>query len=432
MQLSERQRAILDGAEGAVMAKVLRTVVQYGEIFGAGRLAGLDGPVHVVTSMGMTGFEAVFDLLDQLIEAGLTTQEPFTVDPRPYDLDGVDYTATEKQALLELYKHQDRYEDQLRALGMKDDRSYSCTAYLSEVGNTPSAGDVLAWAESSAVVYANSVLAARSNRNSALIELMCGIAGFTPEFGLLLDERRKATYLVEVRTSALPPATVLGSAVGRAVVGDVPFVAGIDPHLGDLNDPATQDYLKDFGAATASNGAVGLFHVENLTPEARGHGRDLLTDDYRRIVIDDQALADLVADYPVLWEKEDAEPETALIGCPHLSLNQLCTVTDTILTALEAVGRTTVAMRTVLSAAPAVVATFRTEHSQSFERAITAGVNIASMCPALHMNTPATASRPVITNSNKLRTYTTSRFLADHDVLDRIAAPPARRQEQTR
>ncbi|WP_244461333.1 aconitase X [Rhodococcus sp. ZPP] len=421
MRLTDHERAILGGAQGDVMAKVLRTVVRYGEIFGADRLAELDGPIHVVTSMGMTGLDTVFDLLDQMIDAGLTTTEPFTVDPRPFDFEAVSYTESEKRDLLALYAHQDRYEDQLRKLGIKNDQAYSCTAYLPEVGNTPGEGDILAWAESSAVVYANSVLAARTNRNSGLIELMCGIAGRTPEFGLLRDDGRRATWLVEVKTSELPPATVLGSAVGRAVVGDVPFVVGLDALLGsDLDDDATRDYLKDFGAATASNGAVGLFHVENLTPEAQRHGRGLLTDDHRRIVIDDRTIADLIAGYPILWDDETADAETALIGCPHLSYSQLRTVTDWILTALRTAGRRTVAIRTVLSAAPAVVAEFKQGHRELYEPALAAGITIASMCPALHMNTPATSSRPVITNSNKLRTYTTSRFFTDNDVLERI------------
>nr|AIU93941.1 hypothetical protein LRS1606.507 [Rhodococcus sp. NS1] len=433
MKLTQREREILAGADGEVMAKVLETVIRYGEIFGAQRLVELDGPIHVVTSMGMTGLNATFDLLDRLIAAGLTTRRPFTVDPRPFDFDAVPYTENEKRDLLALYMHQDRYEEQLRRLGITSDDAYSCTAYLSEVGNTPSEGDILAWAESSAVVYANSVLAARTNRNSGLIELMCGIAGRTPEFGLLLDEGRQATWVIEVATSQLPPATVLGSAVGRTVVGDVPFVVGLDTFLGtDLSNETTRDYLKDFGAATASNGAVGLFHIEHLTPEARRHGRDLITADHRRVVIDDDMIADLIAGYPVLWADENAEPETALIGCPHLSSSQLRTVTAAILTALRASGRRTVAIRTVLSAAPAVVAEFKQRHRELYEPALAAGVTVASMCPALHMNTPATSSRPVITNSNKLRTYTTSRFFTDREVLDRIAgAHPETRTEQS-
>lgn len=420
MHLTDEEQAILAGSQGEVMAKALRSVVRYGEIFGATRLAELDGPIHVVTSMGMTGLEAVMDMMDVLIAAGLRTREPFTCNPRPYDLDAVAYTDAEKAELATLYPYQDRYEAQLVALGMKDSRSFSCTAYLPENGNTPDKGDILAWAESSAVVFANSVLGARSNRNSGSIELLCGITGRAPEFGLLTDAGRRATWRIEVATTTLPPATVLGSAIGRRVVADVPYIVGLDRFLGTEIDDPTRDYLKDMGAATASSGAVGLYHVENLTPDAKEQGRDLLAPDARTYVIDDRVLADLVAAFPMPWTDRDATPETALIGCPHLSLSQLRTVSGRITAALEDADRQTVRMRTVLSASPKVIAAFREQEPEAYRRVTGAGVSLSSFCPALHMTSPASASRPVITPSTKLRTYSTARFLADDEVIARI------------
>ena len=109
-----------------------------------------------------------------------------------------------------MYTYQDDYEQQLRQLGITSDDDYTCTCYLDQVGNKPKKGDILSWAESSAVVYANSVLGARCNRNSGMIELMGSLAGFVPEFGLLLDENRKATWIVEVRCSKKPDAQLLG------------------------------------------------------------------------------------------------------------------------------------------------------------------------------------------------------------------------------
>ena len=150
---------------------------------------------------------------------------------------------------------------------MNDD-AFTYTCYMDEVGNKPGKGDVLSWAESSAVVYANSVLGARCNRNSGIIDIMGSIVGYVPYFGLLTDEGRKATWVIRVHTTKKPEAQLLGSAIGMKVMEDVPYVAGLDKWIGkELNDSATS-YLKDFGAATASNGAVGLYHIENLTPEA--------------------------------------------------------------------------------------------------------------------------------------------------------------------
>ena len=135
------------------------------------------------------------------------------------------------------------------------------------MGNKPKQGEVLSWAESSAVVYANSVLGARCNRNSGMIELMGSIAGCVPYFGFLTDDGRKADWIVEVRTTKKPEPQLLGSAIGMKVMEKVPYVKGLDQWIGtEINEDASA-YLKDFGAATASNGAVGLYHIEHLTPE---------------------------------------------------------------------------------------------------------------------------------------------------------------------
>ena len=157
-----------------------------------------------------------------------------------------------------MYSKQNDYEAQLRQMGLLNSDSFTCTCYQPEVGNRPAAGDVLSWAESSAVVFANSVLGARCNRNSGIIELFGSIAGFVPEFGLLADEGRQATWVVEVDCSSRPEAQVLGSAIGMRVMEDVPYIKGLDRWLGRELTADAEDYLKDMGAAAASNGAVGL------------------------------------------------------------------------------------------------------------------------------------------------------------------------------
>lgn len=157
--------------------------------------------------------------------------------------------------------------------------AYTCACYLPQAGNVPRRGDILSWAESSAVVYANSVLGARYNRNSGIIELMGSIAGFVPEFGLLTDDSRRADWVVDVRTSKLPDAQLLGLAVVMKVQEKVLYVRGIDKWLGTRLDDAACAYLKDFGAACASNGLVGLYHIENLTLEAQDAGYDMMNCD---------------------------------------------------------------------------------------------------------------------------------------------------------
>ena len=224
-----------------------------------------------------------------------------------------------------MYTYQDSYEQQLRELGITSDDDYTCTCYLDQVGNKPGKGEVLSWAESSAVVYANSVLGARCNRNSGMIELMGSIAGFVPEFGLLLDENRKATWIVELKCSKKPDAQLLGSAIGMKVMEEVPYVKGLDKWLGTTLDEEACTYLKDFGAATASNGAVGLYHIENLTPEAVEQGESIIAEGAKTYVIDDAELERVKANYPVIWKNPDAEPQLCFVGCPHRRSDSLST-----------------------------------------------------------------------------------------------------------
>jgi predicted aconitase len=289
---------------------------------------------------------------------------------------------------------------------------------MEEMGNVPKKGDVLSWAESSAVVYANSVLGARCNRNSGIIDIFGSIAGCVPEFGLLTNEGRKATWIVEVKTTKKPEAQVLGSAIGMKVMEDVPFIKGLEKFLGmDLGDDA-KAYLKDMGAATASNGAVGLYHVDGLTPEAAEKGEKLIAKDAQIYVIDDAELERVYKSYPVIWKDAEAEPKLCFIGCPHLSLKQLEDWTDNIEAGLKAQGRGKVAIPTVMTAAPAVMAAFeKTPHASRLKAT---GVVTASICPLMYMNNPMCGKMPVVTNSNKLRTYTSARYQTDEAILSLI------------
>ena len=420
MQLTPQQQALLDGAQGETMAKVVKTLVMYGDTFGAQRMVPVTSRYgHTVISFGLAVMKPVYDLYDRLIEAGLTSGQKFTADPRPLDKNVPTSLLEDIVFRKIMYTQQARYEEQLRKLGITDDSGYTCTCYLDQVGNKPAKGDILSWAESSAVVYANSVLGARCNRNSGMLELMGSIAGFVPEFGLLTDEGRKAHWLVEVKCTRRPEAQLLGSAIGMKVMEDVPYVRGLDTWLGtELTDEVCA-YLKDFGAATASNGAVGLYHIENLTPEAREQGESLLREGYQTYVIDDAELERVKAAYPVIWKDPNAKPELCFVGCPHLTLEQLRDWTEKLSDALRQQGRLTVAVPTVFTAAPAVLKAF--ENTVEGYKLQSMGVILSYICPLMYMNNPLCKKKAVITSSNKLRTYTSARYYTDAEILDILA-----------
>ncbi len=419
MQLTAEQQAMLNGEQGEVMAKVMKTLVMYGETFGAERMVPVTSEKgHLVTSFGLKMMTPVFDLMDQLLNAGVVSKQKFSVDPKPFD------PAVPSDFLKNfvfkkfMYSKQDSYNEQLRKMGLLDDNAYTCACYLDEVGNTPKKGDILSWSESSAVAYANSVIGARCNRNSGLIEMMGSIAGFVPDFGLLTDEGRKATWIIEVKCSKKPEAQILGSAIGMKVMEDVPFVKGMTEWLGnELNDDA-KAYLKDFGAACASNGAVGLYHIDGLTPEAVEMGDSLISENAQVYVIDDAELERVKASYPVMWKNPDATPKLCFVGCPHMTMAQLKEWTVDVYDALQKNGLKKVSIPTVFTAPPAVCDEFK--KTDLYAKLQSTGVVLSYICPLMYMNNPLAKKMPVITNSNKLRTYTTSRYYTSEEILDII------------
>ena len=419
MELTREQQDILNGSKGEVMAKVMKSLVMYGETFGADRLVPVTSEYgHTVISFGIGVMKPVYDLYDQLINAGALSAQKFSADPLPLD-------KKVPSSLLQdiifkgiMYSQQGRYEKQLKKLGLLSDDAYTCACYLDEVGNKPKKGEVLSWAESSAVVYANSVLGARCNRNSGMLELMGSIVGYAPYFGLLTDDGRRADWIVEVKTSKKPEAQLLGCAIGMKVMEQVPYIKVRDRWLGtELTDDVCA-YLKDFGAATASNGAVGLYHIENLTPEAVESGESLIREGAPVYVIDDAELERVKASYPVVWKDLGAKPKLCFIGCPHLTLAQLRSWTERICSALAAKGLKKVTVPTVMTAAPATLKLFKeTPECKQLEGA---GVILSYICPLMYMNNPLSGKMPVITCSNKLRTYTTARYYTEDELLGQI------------
>ena len=419
MYLTDEQQAILNGSKGETMAKVMKTLVMYGDAFGADKMVPITSEYnHLVTSFGLKMIAPVYELMNQLIQAGAISQQKFSMDPRPLDKN---VPANFLQNLIFnkfMYSKQDFYEGQLKELGLMSEDAFTCACYLDQVGNKPKKGEVLSWAESSAVVYANSVLGARCNRNSGIMDIMGSIAGCVPHFGLVTDEGRKATWIIKVETTKKPEAQLLGSAIGMKVMEDVPYIYGMEKWLGSELDDAACAYLKDFGAATASNGAVGLYHIHGLTPEAVEQGESLICEGAQVYVIDDAELQRVQDSYPVIWKNPDAKPKLCFVGCPHMSLQQLKDWTERVEQGLRDSGNKKVMIPTVFTTAPAVKKEF--EQTEYAARLAKTGVVLSYICPLMYMNNPLCGPMPVITCSNKLRTYTTARYYTEDEILVKI------------
>ena len=422
MELAQDQIDILEGKKGDTLRKMMETLVLFGDIFGAKRMVPVTHKEgHLVTSFGIPLLRPLFKTMEEINKEGLKAEGGFTCDPAPLDYENVKCNLIEKVVFNKiLYGKQEEYTEQMLKAGLVDKDSFSCTCYLEECGNRPKKGDILSWAESSAVVFANSVLGARCNRNSGMLDLFGSIIGYVPEFGLLLDENRKATWIVEVKTSKVPEAQILGSAIGMKVMEEVPYIKGLDRFIGSELDHENEAYLKDMGAASASNGAVGLFHVENLTPEAKESGENLISPNAKKYIIDDTELDRVYKSYPNMWKKKDANPEITFIGCPHLTYYQLKSWCENIVKSLKDHSKNKVNGQVILTSAPKVKAKFIKENESLYKEVYDYGVRLSSICPLMYTNNPLVHGKAILTNSNKLRTYSMARYFKDDEILELI------------
>lgn len=300
--LTREQEKILDGERGEVLQKCYRLLVKLGDVFGADRLipissAHLSGISY--KSIGEVGLEFLEDFSVGASFAVRTTTNPCGVDLKKWKGLGVDERFVERQL---------RILNMLEKMGAT--LTLTCTPYYIY---SPAYGEHLAWAESSASCYANSVLGARTNKEAAPSALASAITGVTPNFGLHLDENRKAEVVVEVEFTPVSVSdySVLGYVIAKRVGDKVPFIRGLR---------CGKDELKALGASLATASPLCIFHVDGITPEAKFQE----TDGLEKIEVDGRDVRSVYEDFG----GED-KPEVIFIGCPHLSTNELLTLSRT-------------------------------------------------------------------------------------------------------
>lgn len=308
--LSSEERAMLEGELGPGVRKGMEIVVALGRIYGARRLT----PVRAVQIAGVSYRnlgEAGLHFLSEWADQGARARVPATLNPAGMDLQAwheLGFSETFAQRQLAVIAAFER-------LGVRT--TCTCAPYL--VGSVPEMGEHVAWAESSAVSYANSVLGARTNREGGPSALASAVTGRTAAYGLHLDENRSATLRVDVRcpVRSLADFGALGYLVGQAAQTRVPYFVG----LGAPDDLTWGAALKALGAAMAASGAVALYHVEGVTPEARQ--ADVLAPERETLVVDDLRPA-----YIALNAALPAQRAVDLVwfGCPHADLAEIADV----------------------------------------------------------------------------------------------------------
>jgi len=301
---------MLAGDFGPGVRKAMEIVVTLGQIYGARRLVPV-GSVQVAGVSYRNLGEAGLEFLREWADQGARVRVPTTLNPAGMDLRAwrelgfSEAFARQQLAVIEAYQR----------LGVRT--TCTCTPYL--VGNVPRSGEHVAWAESSAVSYANSVLGARTNREGGPGALAAGIAGRTAACGLHLDENRRAALRVVVRCLVRKHSDfgALGYLVGKVAGNRVPYFVGLEVGAGLLRPYSDAD-LKALGAAMAASGAVALYHIAGVTPEA--NRPDVLVPDHETLIVDDlqpayAALNSDVREINLVW-----------FGCPHAGLEQIAEV----------------------------------------------------------------------------------------------------------
>jgi predicted aconitase len=311
MRLTAEERAMLDGAHGPGVQRAIEIVVALGKIYGADELV----PVESVQVAGVSYRNlgpAGLDFLSQWVQEGARVRVPTFLNPA-----GMDLRRWRELGVDESFAHQQlQVVEAFAAMGITT--TCTCTPYF--IGQVPTAGTHLAWAESSAVSFANSALGARTNREGGPSALAAAITGRTGKYGLHRDENRLGTVevVVDCPVESLSDWGALGFLVGKRVGTGVPFFRGLPPAGGTPSpDPWLWEKLKAVGAAMAASGAVSLFHIEGITPEAQA--QEMLRPDHDTWVVDS-----LESAYRALsGDQTAAEIDLVWLGCPHASLQEV-------------------------------------------------------------------------------------------------------------
>lgn len=302
MYLSKEEEKILSGEKGEIVARFMKLLVKIGEHFNAEKLI----PVNSVQIAGIS-YKNIqnpgLEFLEEISESGVKVKATSFMNPAGMDLElweeiGISREFAEKQI---------RIVKALKKLGVIP--SATCTPYLA--GMLPRFKEHIAWSESSAVIFANSVLGARTNRESSFTALASALLGKTPYYGLHLEENRRANFKVKVecKISSESDLCALAYFICKYFKKGIPLFSGLNANL---------DELKLFGASLASYGAFALYHVENITPESFKIEKKNIED---KINVGKEDLEKSKKEMQM-----EIEPEIIVFGCPHASIKEIKTI----------------------------------------------------------------------------------------------------------
>jgi len=310
MYLNKEEEKMYQGEYGDTVRRSMEIIVALGEIYGAENLVDITSAQISGVSYKTIG-DAGLEYLEDLVGGKEGSQKvsakvPSTLNPAGTDLDKWESLGFPSN----FAKKQNEIVDAYGVLGIS--KTCTCTPYL--VGNVPRFRDHVAWSESSAVAYVNSVIGARTNREGGPGALAAAICGKTAMYGYHLEENRKATILIELEDEISGiDYGALGYMVGKEVGDGIPYFV--------LKNKSNNTELKSLGAALASSGAVALYHIENETPEFSVSGKDdLIKNNSDKVVITSQNIKETS---DKLTNSSKNEADLVCLGCPHASLEEI-------------------------------------------------------------------------------------------------------------
>lgn len=295
MYLNNEEEQILKGEKGTVLQKAMELLNSLGTIFGAEKLieiksAQISGVSY--KNIGDGGIDFLQNFKDEKVKVKTT------LNPIGFDIEYPKYLNLPSEFIAKQIKILNLY----KSMGIL--ATYTCTPYYFE--NIPSFGDNIAWAESSAVIYVNSLLGARTNRESGVSALAAALIGKTPFYGMHIAKNRKATINVSLKiTPSLPDFAVIGLLIGEKIKNGIPYISGIRDY--------TESALKSLGAAMNATGAIPMFHAEMITPEWKISDEGL-----EKITIEENDIKEYRERF-----NTHKDPELVALGCPHLSYSEL-------------------------------------------------------------------------------------------------------------
>lgn len=387
VQLTEEERAIAAGIRGDGAAMAMRIVAEAARLMGAPRLLPIES-AHIDGALYHGDSGTLF--AERLVAGGARVAVRSTLNVGALDL-----TGCSRQRLPDHERAMaSRMMTAYRQLGCEP--TWTCAPY--QAGHRPRLGTDVAWGESNAVVFCNSVLGARTNRYGDFLDIACAISGRAPDYGLHRPDNRIATVVFDLASLDAQFVTsdiawpVLGSLYGRMVGNSIGVITGLQMR-------PSEDLLKGFGAAAASSGAVALFHVAGVTPEAPDEASALGHEPARERIVVTMAMVREAQRQLSTAERPDRIDAVA-IGSPHLSLEEI--------TALRAhlAGRRTSVPLYACTGRHVLMQLEREGHRAELERC--GVVIVADTCVVV---TPILPERPgaiLMTNSGKFAHYAPS------------------------